>query len=828
MCTPLARFAVALGFGLAACGTLTAVVFAAEPVRFREHVIDRESTYSAGAVFDVNCDGKLDFVTGGRWYEAPDWQPHDVRKVEFINGRFDDYTCAPLDVNGDGWTDFLIANYRSRKLGWVENPGKTAGEWTEHVVERPGPMETARLVDIDGDGRPDLLPNGRDFAAWWKIVPSGDARGLEFMRCELPGEMIGHGVGAGDINGDGRTDLIGAKGWLEAPEDRRHGRWLWHGEFDLGPGASVPIAAADFDGDGDLDLAWGRGHGVGVWWMEQQVVAGERKWTAHAIDSSWSQPHTVELADLDGDGQPELVTGKRYLAHDGKDLGEWDPLVIYYYQFQRATRTWQRHAISAPGGKAGLDVDPKLIDVDGDGDLDLFTAGRSGSYWFENRRIGGGPPTSNGPSASDVAAVAPQYKNHADVLTVLDAQGQLQPVTTPAEWGVRRAHIQAQMETVMGPLPDPSRRVPLDVQVSEEQDGGKYRRIKLSYAAEPGDRVPAWLLVPKGLKKPGPAMLCLHQTNKLGKDSAAGLAERAAVHYAEHLAERGYVCLAPDYPSFGEYAYDFKNPANPYRSGSMKAIWNNIRAVDLLETLPEVDVNRIGAVGHSLGGHNALFTAVFDLRLRAVITSCGFTAFHDYYGGKLAGWTSDRYMPAIRDVYGNDPDRMPFDFHEVLSAIAPRPVFVNAPLHDGNFAAAGVRRVIESADKVYDFLGGKGRLRVEYPDCAARLRRSGPGASVPVAGHGVQEIADRPVMSWTRVPARCVKCRLASPASAHFTSVTSQASPSADMEIKKGVIVVVDSEGGPISDNLVFLCANLLVIESARAAPRLAAAEKLW
>jgi hypothetical protein len=108
---------------------------------------------------------------------------------------------------------------------------------------------------------------------------------------------------------------------------------------------------------------------------------------------------------------------------------------------------------------------------------------------------------------------------------------------------------------------------------------------------------------------------------------------------------------------------------------------------------------------------------VFEPRIKAVVTSCGFTGFHDYYGGKLAGWTSDRYMPRIRDVYNNDPDQMPFDFQEVLAAIAPRAIFVAAPLHDANFDNAGVRKVIAAVEPVYDLLGGKGKLRAEYPDC---------------------------------------------------------------------------------------------------------------
>ena len=212
-------------------------------------------------------------------------------------------------------------------------------------------------------------------------------------------------------------------------------------------------------------------------------------------------------------------------------------------------------------------------------------------------------------------------------------------------------------------------------------------------------------------------MLCLHQTTRIGKDEPAGLGGRPSLHYAHELAERGYVCLVPDYPSFGDYEYNFKIQGKLFDSGSMKAIWNNLRAVDLLQSLPEVDHDRIGCIGHSLGGHNALFTAAFDQRLRAIVTSCGFTAFHEYYGGKLAGWSSDRYMPRIRNTYDNDPDRVPFDFYEVLAALAPRPVFINAPLHDSNFEITGVRKVVNEANRVYTLLGANDDLRVAYPDC---------------------------------------------------------------------------------------------------------------
>lgn len=278
----------------------------------------------------------------------------------------------------------------------------------------------------------------------------------------------------------------------------------------------------------------------------------------------------------------------------------------------------------------------------------------------------------------------------------------------------RRLH---RMEMAMGPKPDDSRRVPLDVrEVSREQLDG-YSRIKLSFASESTDRVPAWLLIPDGAKK-NPAMLCLHQTISIGKDEPVGLGAQESKRQALHLVKRGYVCLAPDYPSFGEYTYDFKDSfgKGSYQSGTMKAIWNNMRAVDLLCSLAEVDPERIGAIGHSLGGHNTLFTAAFDERLKVAVSSCGFCSFHRYYGGNLKGWTSDRYMPKIASVYGNDPRRMPFDFDDVLLAIYPRGIFAMSPQHDANFDVVGVREVVEKIAPFYKNAGLSGNLEVAYPD----------------------------------------------------------------------------------------------------------------
>ncbi|HID23623.1 MAG TPA: hypothetical protein EYP14_14670, partial [Planctomycetaceae bacterium] len=681
-------------------------------LRFRPHTIDAESTFSACAAMDVNRDGRLDVVCGGWWYESPNWTKHFLREVEVIRGRYDDYSNLPLDVNGDGWPDLISANYRSRTLYWIQHPGKDLGAWTTHVVAKPGPMETARVADVDSDGRPDVLPNGTTFAAWWSFSPRKDGT-VRWRRHALPHPLAAHGLGCGDIDGDGMNDLVGPRGWARARRDSQGTLWQWQPEFQLHRDAGVPVLVVDVDGDGDADIVWGRAHRTGLYWLEQRREGVRRRWLFHVIDTSWSQPHALLWGDLDGDGRPELVAGKRYLAHEGRDLGEYDPLIVCAYRFDPATHAWSRRVLHV-GGRLGFGLDPKLADLDGDGDLDIVCPGRSGLYWLENLRLGAAPSARPGPSTIEAVA----YEDHAELLVYKDQRGRRRPVRTPAEWAIRRAHILANMQLVMGPLPDSSQRVPLDVRVLAEEDTPHYVRRKITFAAEPGDRVPAWLLIPTRLKTPAPGMLCLHPTHKLAKDEVAGRGGRPTRQYGHELALRGYVCLVPDYPSFGESAYDFQAHRGRYASGSMKAVWNNVRAIDLLESLPEVDRDRIGCIGHSLGGHNALFTAVFDLRIKAVVTSCGFTAFHHYYDGNLKGWTKDVYMPRIRDVYQSDPDRMPFDFYEVLAAIAPRAVFINAPDRDANFAVVGVRKVVGKVRAVYALLGASSGLHVIYPPCA--------------------------------------------------------------------------------------------------------------
>ena len=261
------------------------------------------------------------------------------------------------------------------------------------------------------------------------------------------------------------------------------------------------------------------------------------------------------------------------------------------------------------------------------------------------------------------------------------------------------------MQQVMGPLPKSPNTPPrITEYLSAAVDIGSAVRIKFAYEPEPGDEVPAYLFRPH--RPIGAAVLCLHQTMRMGKGHPAGLqGSPPNLRYALELAERGFVTLAPDYPNSGDYTFD--PYAHGYVSATMKGILNHKRAVDLLVSLAEVNPKRIAAIGHSLGGHNAIFVAAFDPRIRAVVSSCGFTSLHKYYKGDLTGWSHKGYMPRVASVYDMSPDKMPFEFWDILAAVAPRPIFVNAPLRDANFEPSGVD---DCAAKVSNLI-------VRHPDC---------------------------------------------------------------------------------------------------------------
>lgn len=274
-----------------------------------------------------------------------------------------------------------------------------------------------------------------------------------------------------------------------------------------------------------------------------------------------------------------------------------------------------------------------------------------------------------------------------------------------------RTQLLARMEKVMGTFPTEGRRGDLNVKVTEETDCGDYVRKFLTYQSEPDGSVPAYLLIPKTPKRrpntgKSIGILTLHQTHPSGQKVVVGLGDSPNDEYGVEPAKRGFVCLAPAYPHLANYTPDLSH----YQSGTMKAIWDNVRGLDLLTQWVGCDPDEFGAIGHSLGGHNALFTAAFDERIKVVVTSCGFDSFRDYMDGDIKGWTSSRYMPKLKDFA---PDKYPFDFDTVLEAIAPRRVFVSAPYGDSNFKWRSVDRVVSKAGRESTVT-----IDIEHPNCA--------------------------------------------------------------------------------------------------------------
>lgn len=305
-----------------------------------------------------------------------------------------------------------------------------------------------------------------------------------------------------------------------------------------------------------------------------------------------------------------------------------------------------------------------------------------------------------------------------NLLEYKTADGTKKNATTPAAWESRRKEALAGFQQITGPLPGAEMRCTLDPQVIEETDCGSYVRRLITYTSQPGGKVPAYLCIPKtalaGTNTP--AVLCLHPTeNNIGHMVVVGLGGKPHRQYAQELAERGFVTLSPSYPLLAKYQPDLKALNMP--SGTMKAIWDNIRGLDLLETLPFVRKEAgFATIGHSLGGHNSIYTAVFDPRLRVIVSSCGFDSFLDYMGGNIKGWVQERYMLRMGDYLGK-PEAVPFDFYELVAALAPRPFLVNAPLRDSNFKWDSVDRILAAAKAVYALHSAEKHLRVLHPDC---------------------------------------------------------------------------------------------------------------
>jgi len=358
------------------------------PPIFRPRKIDgpTENWYGpfaeSSAVFDVNNDDVLDIVAGPNWYEGPDYKKHaDFREIrtvgEFVNNGSD----HAYDVNGDGWTD-VISNgwFDDQNVYWFENPGEAGGQWEKHLIVESKGTEFTFFEDLDDDGDPDLIPtHWEESDLFW--VENRDGK---FTKRVIGKHGQSHGLGFGDINGDGRRDVVTVKGWYEAPENRSKGDWKWHPAFqDIRiHSASMPMLVWDVNNDGINDIIYGEAHAYGLYWIEQNA---DGTWKRHTIDNSWSQVHNIQLLDVDEDMHLELVTGKRLRGHAGKDPGSTDPLGLFYYDIDRETQTFDRHVI-VYNARIGTGMQIHFVDINQDTDKDIIVSGKSGLYLIESMK----------------------------------------------------------------------------------------------------------------------------------------------------------------------------------------------------------------------------------------------------------------------------------------------------------------------------------------------------------------------------------------------------------------------------------------------------------
>jgi len=358
------------------------------PVKFVAHRLGNYRSEACG-VGDFNNDGKLDVVAGCYLYLAPDFRPLKIRDLsgkvdDQGKGYMHDFMNLPLDCDGDGRLDVVACDWFAKKAWWCRNPGKSAEVWSEHDVDtESGNFECGDLCDVDGDGRADeVLPHVPP-TVWYEVAKTADGKS-QIVRHLVSSDRKPYGGGVGDLSGDGRPDILRPETWYEAPADPRRGTGRAH-DYPVA-GHTPQICAYDVNADKLPDVISSSAHGHGIFWLQQTRDGDRREWRRHEIDKSWSQAHAITLADVDDDGDLDLFTGKRFMAHNGGDPDALGPLGVYWYELKRGpSPTWIKHVISFDEGiGAGLSI--PVVDLDGDGDLDVVVTGKfGGPVWFENK-----------------------------------------------------------------------------------------------------------------------------------------------------------------------------------------------------------------------------------------------------------------------------------------------------------------------------------------------------------------------------------------------------------------------------------------------------------
>jgi hypothetical protein len=357
-------------------------------LRFKKIVLSDVFISEGVAVADVNKDGKKDVLAGAWWFEAPGWKRHDIAVPDtftYDKGYSTTFLNFPLDVNQDGWVDLIRMDQPGEEAVWYENPKNKDGYWKMRMILATAGNEAPAFVDVDGDGRKDIIcnDNTKKEVIWLQApLKKGDSVWKRFVISNDPENgthKYTHGLGWGDINKDGRNDVIIKTGWWEGPANVKQSGWVFH-PARLGENCAN-MHVRDLDGDGDMDVITSSAHAYGIWWFEQTPHTGsESKWTQHLIDSSFSQTHSLQDIDINNDGHADLVTGKRFFAHNGADPGAFDPAYLYWYEFIPGKKpAWVPHQID---NNSGVGINFVVEDINEDGLKDIIVSNKKGVHVF--------------------------------------------------------------------------------------------------------------------------------------------------------------------------------------------------------------------------------------------------------------------------------------------------------------------------------------------------------------------------------------------------------------------------------------------------------------
>lgn len=359
---------------------------------FKKEVIFSEFISEGANVADVDNDGDLDVLAGHYWFENPCWNTHEIREpktFDYTSGYSLSFLNFVMDVDQDGWVDFICFRSPGEAVHWYQNPQGAERHWKEHLIDSMACNESPMMVDIDSDGRGELVFGNMKHSEMRWYQPPKKPGNTQWQRV-IVGEShkegtqrYSHGLGWGDIDGDSIKDIIVREGWWKVPADPGTVLWTFH-SADLGLPCSQ-MYAYDFDGDGDQDVLSASAHAYGIWWHEQKNTGGKISFESHLIDTSFSQTHGVAFTDLNGDELPDFVTGKRYFAHLGKDPGGNEPAVIYWFEMRRDEDnipTWTRHDID---DDSGIGIHVVVEDINGDGKKDILNGNKKGIiiFWGE-------------------------------------------------------------------------------------------------------------------------------------------------------------------------------------------------------------------------------------------------------------------------------------------------------------------------------------------------------------------------------------------------------------------------------------------------------------